>query len=60
MTLRNVESNDDRTEPEQGAVRTSKASDDTDERDSDRGVARHFGPGALAVFAARRVLRPRA
>jgi len=31
MTLRIVESNDDRTEPSQGAVRKSKDSDDTDD-----------------------------
>ena len=59
MTLTTEESDGIRTEPDQGAVRTSKASDDTDERDGDRGVTRLFGPGALAVFGARRALRPR-
>jgi len=59
MTLTTEESDGIRTEPDQGAVRTSKASDDTDERDGDRGVTRLFGLGALAVFGARRALRPR-
>ena len=39
--------------------RTMVYASDTDERDGDRGVTRLFGLGALAVFGARRALRPR-
>lgn len=59
MTLTNEASNGAVKGTDQSPLSAASNDSDTDERDSDRGVTRSFGLVALAVFGARRALRPR-
>jgi hypothetical protein len=57
MPLTIDESDDVQAEADQAAARTSKDNDDTDDSD-DVVSTQPFGPGALTLFAGRRVTHP--